>query len=631
MILRAPTINSENPGGAVPEAEQRKGLRLLTIGGLLSLLLYVCFYVLMLAKSLWESPTLVPDKWKTIFRPIRDIFPADWILARKGTEAALPHSLMYLLLVVALFAVYFFVIRRLWKGELFGAEAGARALRRILFFTALSLAVLFVVHGALSSDLFSYVWYGRIFAIYGDNPLVNAPADYAWSDRARWIQWVYWKETPSVYGPVWLWFAAGIAKVAQAIDNDLVTYLLGHKLLASMGHLLNIGLVWKVAGLALRKYPALLGDSQSGHAGLTNRAGAVTIAATATYAWNPLALIEFGANGHNDVLLITFVLAAIWLHLRGWWRLAVLSLAAAVLVKLIAVVLVPGYLWLLFWQGRTERQAWDREPWTAGLGRTLQAALIFSAALVAAYWPFWTGPEILQTLAGGPPATRMVNSLADVLRNKGAEWLSDFARSQHWHPYSFWKASEIAARLDWPLRWGPVMIVVAWAALRTWGARTFPEMVRAWGWVLLIYLVVGSVWYWPWYASWLLVPAVLAGSPRLLKATMVLSAGSMLLYGIFPILAPPFEELPRFSGLVIMGPPLAYLLGVWLFDVIARRRARLAPEPAPAQVPAQTTAVLTTAAVRVPLRPEPLYGSSTDAAGLPGYAMSEQQSSYEVY
>ncbi|MDQ5868057.1 MAG: hypothetical protein M3390_20375, partial [Chloroflexota bacterium] len=92
------------------------GLRLLTVAGAGTVLLCVCFYVLMLSKSLWESPTLVPDKWKTIFRPIRDLFPREWVFARKGTEPALVNNLLYLVLIVSLFALYFYVVARLWRG-----------------------------------------------------------------------------------------------------------------------------------------------------------------------------------------------------------------------------------------------------------------------------------------------------------------------------------------------------------------------------------------------------------------------------------------------------------------------------------------------------------------------------------
>lgn len=588
-----------------------KGLRLLNIAGLAFLLLYVFYYVLMLSKGLWESPTLVPDKWKTIFRPIRDLFPQWWVLTRKGTEPALLNNLLYALLVVALFAIYLIVVVRFWKGGVLAAQESGGALRRIVLFTALALAVLFVVHGTLSSDLHSYVWYGRILGVFGDNPLVNAPADYAWSDRAKWIQWLYWKETPSVYGPVWLWVAAGVAKVAQALDNDLVTHLLGHKFVASVAHLCNIVLLWRVVGLALRKYGVALGEKLRSFVADGDRLVGMQVAATVTYAWNPLALIEFGANGHNDVLMLTFLLCGLWLHLKGKWPLAVAALAAAALVKLIAIALVPGYLWLLLWQGRTERPAWDRESWPGSIARVAQAALIFCLLVVLAYVPFWEGPEVLRSLTGGPPSTRTANSLADVLKHRGSEWLSAFAHEQPWYPYRFWEPAAIASRLDWPLRWGPLLIAAAWAFLRTWGARTFPAMLNGWGWILLVYLTVGSVWYWPWYASWLLVPAAILGPGRFMTASLTLTCSSMLLYAFFPIIAPPFAELPRWAGLIIMSPPLLYLLGAWTRDRISERRKGPVPEGLPVH---NQSAGRVPAAVPVPLRPEPLLAALSDAS-----------------
>ncbi|MDQ5867523.1 MAG: hypothetical protein M3390_17610, partial [Chloroflexota bacterium] len=484
------------------------------------------------------------------------------------------------------------------------------ALRRVMGFTALMLAVLFVVHGSLSTDLHSYIWYGRIFAIYGDNPLVSVPAHYAWWDRAEWIQWLYWKETPSVYGPVWLWIAAGVAKIAHLIDGDIVTHLLGHKLVASAAHLCNIALVWKVAGLTLHKY-GMPFVSKGGPAKLdSGTLASMQVAATVTYAWNPLALIEFGANGHNDVLMLTFVLAGLWLHLKGKWPLAVALLAAAAMVKLIAVVLLPGYLWLLLRQGRTEGPASEQEPWRSSTMRVVQAVSIFAGLLVLAYVPFWEGPEVLKPIIGGPPATRMVNSLSDVLKNQGAEFLSVFAHKQHWSPYMFWEPAAIANRLDWPLRWGPLMICAAWAVLRTWGARTFPDMVKAWGWVLLVYLVVGSVWYWPWYASWLLVPVALLGPGRLTRASLILTFSSMLLYAMFPVMSAPYEDLPKWSGLVIMAPPLLYLLGGWVLDRLRQREATPAPQGSP--TPGLTSTRLP-AAVPVPLRPEPWLAAMSDS------------------
>ncbi|MDQ3929100.1 MAG: hypothetical protein M3328_08135, partial [Chloroflexota bacterium] len=274
---------------------------------------------------------------------------------------------------------------------------------------------------------------------------------------------------------------------------------------------------------------------------------------------------------------------------------------------------LPGYLWLLLWQGRTETQAWEWESWRRSIARVVQAVGIFAGVLVLAYVPFWEGPQILSGITGGPPSTRMVNSLADVLKNRGAEILSVFAHKHHWHTFKFWEAGAIADRLDWPLRWGPLMISGAWAVLRTWGARTFPDMVRAWGWVLLIYLTVGSVWYWPWYASWLLVPVALVGTGRLMRASLILTGSSMLLYAIFPVMSAPYEELPKWSGLVIMAPPMLYLLGGWVRDRLRRRGVAPVPQGSPLSGLGSS---LLPAAVPVPLRPEPLLAATSDTGPL---------------
>ena len=92
--------------------------------------------------------------------------------------------------------------------------------------------VLAIVPGVFSTDLFSYIWYGRIFGVFGDNPFTHVPADYAWHDTGNWLQWVFWKETPSAYGPVWVLLAGIVAQIAQAFGGDITFHILGNKLLA---------------------------------------------------------------------------------------------------------------------------------------------------------------------------------------------------------------------------------------------------------------------------------------------------------------------------------------------------------------------------------------------------------------
>ncbi len=549
----------------------------LVLSGVVMLVGYVALFTLLLSRTLWESPTLVPDRWKQVFNPLKHLFPWSWLMAKRGTELGLLNVALYLLIIGVLFAAYFYVLKALFRPGAVRAHQTRMLFAGILAFSTVCVALLMLTAGTLSQDLFSYIWYGRIFAVYGENPLIHTPAEYAWSDPTRWIQWVYWKYTPSVYGPVWLMLAGAIAAIAQSIDGDIVTHLLGHKLLAGAAHLFNIWLLWQVSRPFIERYwpvPRTLSHAIGGEAYDTAVAdwhSGMRVAVTAAYAWNPLALVEFAVSGHNDVLLITGVLAALWLHLSGRWRLAVLCLALASMVKVIALILLPGYLWLLMWEtgGRGTSRGNDSDSVSRGvlgaqLWRVAQALALFAIAWVVCYIPFWDGPATLRPLLSGPATQYYIHSLGAIIRFRLPEAVSSLAMALDWQPARFWTADAIGWRIDWPTRWGLLAITAAVAVLQTWRARTPGAMLMAWGWTLFAYLTIGSVWYWPWYATWLLVPAALVGPGRLFTATQILCASSLLMYAIYPTVAEPFTPLSEWTGLIIMAPPLGYVLAsVW--------------------------------------------------------------------
>lgn len=538
--------------------------------GVLTLLGYSLLFVLLQSKAFRESPTLVPDRWPAIFYPLQAMLPQEWLAASRASSIGLLNAGIYLSMLAFLFVVYLRAVHYAYKLYAHATTLPISNMLKIVFaVTAAILLLLFFAPGTLSTDLFSYVWYGRISGVYGDNPLVSYPAQYAWSDQAGWLQWVYWQYTPSMYGPLWVWLAGGIAIVAQAIDGDIVTHLLGHKLLASLAHLLNIWLMWKVAGPVVSRFwrkPQNVATAD--HAGWQS---ATRLAITLTYAWNPLLIIEFGVSGHNDVLVVTGMLVAIWLHLAGRWRLAVLALTLAALVKITTLLLLPGYLWLLFWEARGQT---PRERILAGVLRVAQGAGIAVATTLLAYWPFVQDARALQMMADGPPTRMFIHSLGAIIRFRLPEGVSQIAGALGMQPSRFWSVEQVGWRLDWPARWGMLMITGAVAIYQTWRARTFPGTISAWGWLLFVYLTVGSVWFWPWYVAWMLVPVALLGPGRLWNATQILCASSLVLYAIFPIIAPPFDQISGWSGLVVMAPPLLYVLGSYAWDALHRKTER---------------------------------------------------------
>jgi hypothetical protein len=561
--------------------------------GSLLLGLYLLYFFLVQSHTLWQSPTLVSDRWRSVFYPFIRALPYDWVRAPKNSGPALLNSGLFLLLLAGLFAVYLWAVKRAFRPGAVRAREVREALAGTVAFLVLALLVLMVVPGVLSTDLFSYVWYGHILVDFGQSPLTHVPADYTFHDPGGWMQWVFWRETPSVYGPLWVMLAGAIAQISNALGGDIVNHILGHRIVASLSHLANVALIWKLSGLVISKYWRR-SDLTPGITEADWLAGA-RLAVTLAYAWNPLMVIEMGANSHNDVLMLTGVLLALWLHLTGRWRLALLALALSGLIKEAVVVFVPGYLWLIFWEaapGGITRSFAKRA------GRLAQALLIMAGTWVLFYIPFWEGPATLKPLVSGPAQEYFVNSIGEFIRFKLAQLVSDLARVMGWQPADFWSMDAVGWRLDWPARWGPTLITAAVALTQTWRARTFSAMLIAWGWTIFAYLTVGAVWFWPWYVSWLVIVAVLAGPGRLLNATQILCVSSMALYGMYWQGDDLFRELAGWRPLFIMAPPLAYVIAAaWL----SRRRA--APGP---QRSASRTAPDMPLAVPVPISPQPL-------------------------
>src|SRR5688500_15911625 len=338
-----------------------KELRWLWRGGAFLVAWCVAYLLLFQSSTLWARAIPLPRGDDGLLGTLRRLFPAEWLRASRDTQLGLLNSGLYLLILAILFTSYWLALRRAIRLQRWSNVAQTamnwhrnRPLWIILLVTALALFVLLWLPGTQSADLHNYIWYGRMLATFGDNPFVHVPLDYVSRDASGWLEHVYWKEVPSVYGPVWVLLAGGLAWLGNLVSSEMWPHLLSHKLWASDAHLVNVVLMWRVSGLVTQSYLS------SPDAPAIEARGSARIGATLVYAWCPLALIEFGANGHNDALMLTGVIGALWLHLTGRWRLAAIAIGLAALVKVSALLLLPGYLWLLLW----ERPANHKSPIT---------------------------------------------------------------------------------------------------------------------------------------------------------------------------------------------------------------------------------------------------------------------------
>lgn len=406
-----------------------------------------------------------------------------------------------------------------------------RGLWIVLGVTAVLGLTLVLLPALPSDDVFSYILYGRISALDGANPLLAAPSSFPGDPFLR---LVFWQGTRSVYGPVWLLMSAALTHIAEALGGSLAAYVLLYKLLGLGAHLANTALIWATLGrLAPRRQ----------------------LAGTLLYAWNPLCLLEFCASAHNDALMLTFALAGVYCLVRRWEVPALIAFGLAIGVKYVPLTLVPLYLALV---------ARERLRQGASLGEVIAAVgwrvTIVLGVVALTALPYWAGPKTLGALLASPPAQQLDNSLLDVVQwpLRAAAQAAGLSRA----------AAAGAVQSGLKLL-GLALFAGVW--LRgLWRTRGLEDMLRGWGWVLLAYVIVGSGWFWPWYATWIVAAVALAEWTELSVAALLLAGGATTLYAFLPLYSAGAYGV---RALVVFGPALGYLLWRHRRQIELRMRA----------------------------------------------------------
>ena len=396
-----------------------------------------------------------------------------------------------------------------------------------------------------SDDVFSYILYGRISAIHGANPLISAPSSFP---NDPFLSLVFWRGVRSVYGPAWLLLSAGLTRIAEALGGSLAMYVLLFKAVGLLAHLANTALVWAILGvLAPRR--RLLG--------------------TLLYAWNPLCLLEFCASAHNDAVMLTFALLGVYCLARGWaagdailmearhdragrrtnlplaamWEIAALvAFALSISIKYVLLALLPFYLALVLRRMLARRE----RPAAIALALGWRLAIVCGVLALTAL-PYWAGPETLGSIAFSPPAQQLDNSLPEALSWPLRALAQALGASR----------SAAAALVDTGLKAvALVVFAVLWLlALRR--VRGLESMLAGWSWALVAYVVVASVWFWPWYVTWPLAFAALLPWGDLTVTVLLLSGGALTLYAFLPLYAAGVYGLRAW---LVFGPALLYLL-----------------------------------------------------------------------
>ncbi|MHB1243317.1 MAG: glycosyltransferase 87 family protein, partial [Gaiellaceae bacterium] len=207
---------------------------------------------------------------------------------------------VFLVLLVLAFAAYL--------GALVLLRRRPPGLRAVLVAAAVIQLVPLAGPVLLSTDAWTYWEYGRIAAVHDADPYVVTPSAFP-GDPAYEVAGAAWRETTSVYGPLFTLLSEAVALVSG--DSAAAAAWI-FRVLAALGVLASALLAARLA----RDRPF----------------------AAALVGWNPLFAIHFAGGGHNDALLAALTLGALALAASRRPALAAAAWAAAIFVKWVPVV-----------------------------------------------------------------------------------------------------------------------------------------------------------------------------------------------------------------------------------------------------------------------------------------------------
>ncbi len=344
--------------------------------------------------------------------------------------------------------------------------------------------ILVVIPPLLSKDVFSNIFYAKIAARYHDNPYVITPQRFS-ADQLMVYVSLNWKNTAIVYGPLHTYFSILLNLAAgEGITANIIVF----KGAMAAFHVSNILLVWLILGLMAPRRRRL---------------------GTMLYAWNPIALTIGVGGGHNDLMMMTLVLLAVYLLLREMKWAGFVCLCLSVFIKYISVILVIALvIYLLSRENGRARQL--RE-----LGR---CAAVFLLVAVLLFFPFWAGTDTFDSTLRNLQLNNYT-SLGGVLSAAFAFIFEHITR------LSASLAGALGSALS-KLLLLPVFLATLWFAPRR--ARGWRDLPECFFWVTLAYLVTTS-YYMPWYFIWLLPLISLRPWDRASKWSLGIGTATILL------------------------------------------------------------------------------------------------------
>ncbi|MBF6614177.1 MAG: hypothetical protein IVW55_13710 [Chloroflexi bacterium] len=442
---------------------------------------------------------------------------------------------------LALFACYYFAFRLCPRSDNVSTTFKRVALFLICGYAAFFSITLISMYPVGAADIFDQIFRARLLSHYHLNPFTTLPNNIQ-GDPFQ--PFVAWKGDASPYGPLWELLAGGTSALA---GNNLLTNLILFKLLVVAAYGGCVALTYSILRVSRPDW-ALRG--------------------TLFFAWNPLVLFEIAGNGHNDAIVVFFLLLAVYLFVLARRTAVIPALMLGALTKFVPIVLLPVAA-AAIWRDRTRRMAASDDVATEQLPikkfdpfSTLAVGSVIALGLgVVLYAPFWQGPSTVGALSRQALFTASIPKVAldALVADAGIGELT---------AQGLVRNSALALVVA-------VVVVMSLRVLLGGEAHTQDERrllvartLAGFYEVIFFYLAFATLWFQPWYLIWLI--ALTAPLARYTNAnrTLLFCVGGVANYFIWDFVwlwnRAPSREIQIMAALAVYTLPLLYTLYLWL-------------------------------------------------------------------
>lgn len=323
--------------------------------------------------------------------------------------------------------------------------------------------MVFFSYPILSTDIFSYVMTARVESVYHQNVWLVPPITF---NNDTFLLLSDWKTSTNVYGGVSeILYIAG----STFAGNNLFANIVIYKWIALVFSLLSMVVMY----LIFRDKEELL------------RAFALRFVF-----WNPLYILEIAGAGHNDSIVLFFLLLAYYLYTKKRWMLSGIVFALGVQVKI-----VPIFLLFYFCLELLRKKQYSK---------LLQILVPFALTVAVVLYFMHIDPVFY--------ATR-------ILLNTSIYWQS---------------LSGLLSRFHFDIRTlftGVFALLTLGIGAWQWKRKTDP--VISFVVCLSIYLLFLTSAYWNWYVLWVFVLLPMVGNSKLKLFGLLFTFTSLLAYPLY--------------------------------------------------------------------------------------------------